>query len=320
MNYFLLLVELSLFPFVFISALLMKLIRRIGLEKLPISKFVLSNTGVMPIRNHYYEPKFVYSSSEVDLLDRRNLNGIDLNVEFQLDFINSINSLCLGNELIEESFGSKKKNIGELNFEFQNGSFESGDAEIYYNIIRKIKPKKIIEIGSGNSTLVALEAVNKNYEEGVSCDVFCIEPYEMTWLEKTNAQVIREKVEDIDINIFLTLQENDILFIDSSHIIRPSGDVLFNFLTILPSLNKGVYVHIHDIFTPKNYPAIWISDKCLLWNEQYLLEAFLTNNESFHIVCAVNYLLHNHFNMLKSVAPFIDSEREPGSFWIQKIK
>jgi hypothetical protein len=112
---------------------------------------------------------------------------------------------------------------------------------------------------------------------------------------------------------------NDILFIDSSHVIRPHGDVLFEYLQVLPSLNKGVVVHIHDIFSPKNYPSRFLKDEVKFWNEQYLLEAFLTHNDSWEVIGSLNYLHHNYYKNLKSVAPFLSPEREPGSFYIRKI-
>ena len=135
------------------------------------------------------------------------------------------------------------------------------------------------------STLLAIKAVEKNSAEdnGYTCQHICIEPYEMPWLEKSAVKVIREKVEDVPSDIFLSLKENDILFIDSSHMIRPQGDVLCEFLEILPLLNKGVVVHIHDIFTPKDYPADWIFNEHRLWNQQHLLQAFLSNNSRFRI-------------------------------------
>lgn len=105
--------------------------------------------------------------------------------------------------------------------------------------------------------------------------------------------------------IFGELEENDILFIDSSHMIRPEGDVLFEYLEILPSLAKGVIVHIHDIFSPRNYPKQWLVDEVRFWNEQYFLEAFLSHNRSGKIIAALNYLQHNHPETLKSVAPYL---------------
>jgi hypothetical protein len=168
--------------------------------------------------------------------------------------------------------------------------------------------------------LMAIKAIHRNRKDDpyYECEHICIEPYEMPWLEETGVSVVRKKVEDVELSFFSRLQENDILFIDSSHIIRPQGDVLFEYLELLPSLNRGVIVHVHDIFSPKNYPKQWLVDEVRLWNEQYLLEAFLSHNSSWRIVGALNYLHYNHYQKLKLVAPFLTPEREPGSFYIQK--
>jgi hypothetical protein len=104
------------------------------------------------------------------------------------------------------------------------------------------------------------------------------------WLGQLNVEVVRKKVEEINKSIFEGLINNDILFIDSSHIIRPQGDVIIEYLEVLPILKPGVMVHIHDIFTPKDYLDSWIIDETRLYNEQYLLEAFLTFNEKYRII------------------------------------
>ena len=121
---------------------------------------------------------------------------------------------------------------------------------------------------------------------------------------------------------FSSHEANDILFIDSSHMIRPQGDVLFEFLEILPVLKPGVLVHIHDIFSPRDYPKEWVVDKHCMWNEQYLLEAFLSFNSQFRILGAVNFLKHNHGKALESKCPNSAKlpDDEPGSFWIIRNK
>ena len=120
--------------------------------------------------------------------------------------------------------------------------------------------------------------------------------------------------------MFQELDAGDILFIDSSHMIRPQGDVVFEYLEILPTLKDGVIVHIHDIFSPRDYPADWVIDRVWFWNEQYLLEAFLTLNSDWKIIGALNYLRHNHYDKLKEKCPFLTQDREPGSFYIQRVK
>lgn len=305
--------DIILMPFVYPAAWLMKNIRRAGVHKLPFCKNALISVGVFPICHHYYEPQFDNRNPNPDFFQDRNLQGIDWNIPGQLKIFEKF---IFSKELADTPL----ENSNSLKFYLNNGSFESGDAEYWYQIIRAIKPKRIFEIGSGNSTLMAINAISKNQDEDPSyrCEHICIEPYEMPWLEKTNVSVVRKKVEEVELSFFSKLQENDILFIDSSHIIRPQGDVLFEYLELLPCLNKGVIVHVHDIFSPKNYPKQWLQDEVRFWNEQYLLEAFLSHNSSWKIIGALNYLRHNHYDKLHSVAPFLTHQREPGSFYIQK--
>ena len=306
--------DVLLFLFVFLAAWLLKNIRRAGVNNLPICKSALMKIGVFPIRNHYYEPKFDHRKTKQPFSQDRALPGIDWNTANQLKVLET---LIFSQELAE----LPTKKPSSLDFYFNNGAFESGDAEYWYQLIRSIKPAKIYEVGSGNSTLMAIKAIRKNQKEdaGYHCKHVCIEPFEMPWLEETGASVIRKKIEDIEPDFFSDLEENDILFIDSSHVIRPQGDVLFEILELLPTLKKGVIVHVHDIMSPKDYPKSWLADEVRFWNEQYLLEAFLSNNSAWKIIGALNYLHHHHFEKLKSVAPYLTPDREPGSFYIQKI-
>ena len=133
-----------------------------------------------------------------------------------------------------------------------------------YQMIRSIKPTKIFEVGSGFSTLMAAKAILKNNEENseYKCKHVCIEPYEMPWLESVGVVVVRKKVEDLALSFFSELKENDILFIDSSHIIRPQGDVLFEFLELLPSLNKGVIVNTSTILFAEGLSKVLVRGRC----------------------------------------------------------
>ncbi|MCP8689157.1 class I SAM-dependent methyltransferase [Marinobacterium sedimentorum] len=299
---------------VYPAAFLLKYIRRLGVHRLPFSKKVLFKVGVFPIRNHYYEPQFDNRNPSRPFSDNRPLSGIDWNVDEQLVLLGK---LVLAFEL--EDLSNTK--LDDKTFYFGNGAFESGDAEYLYQIIRYLKPSKVYEIGSGNSTLIAAKAILKNTQgdSGYKCKHLCVEPYEMPWLEETGVEVVREKVEELPISFFSELGENDILFIDSSHIIRPQGDILFEYLELLPTLRKGVIVHVHDIFSPRNYPANWMQDEVKFWNEQYILEAFLSHNSSWEIIGALNYLHHQHYDDLKLVSPFLTPDREPGSLYIRKI-
>lgn len=301
-------------PLTYLSAVWLKLV----VKKASVSNIgdkIFMKTGVLPVIDHYYQPMINPKKHLTkSLSDDRDLPGINMNEKEQLDLLVAFN---YNEELL--NFPIEKKTGTE--FYYNNTAYESGDAEYLYNIIRHFKPNRIIEIGSGNSTLMARNAIAKNTLDNslYSCDHICIEPYEQPWLEKLDVTVIREKVELIDKEFFQSLEVNDILFIDSSHIIRPQGDVLFEYLELLPTLKSGVLVHVHDIFSPKDYKEEWIlSHK--LWNEQYLLEAFLTFNSEFRIIGALNFLNHNHHQELTEKCPILKMQtgREPGAFWMQR--
>lgn len=268
----------------------------------------------VPIHRHYYEPQFDHRFPKRDYSEDRNLPGIDWNVSSQLE-------LCRLLTFSSELADLPRKKTKSLEFHLDNGLFDSGDAEYRYNILRAVKPKTLIEVGSGFSTLMAAKAIARNRADDPSyrCAHICIEPFENPWLEDLGVTVIRSKVEDLDPTFFGQLGENDILFIDSSHMIRPQGDVLFEYLELLPSLRRGVIVHVHDIFSPKDYLRGWLADEVRFWNEQYLLEAFLTHNRDWKVIGALNYLQHHHFDTLKAVAPSLTPDREPGSFYLQRV-
>ena len=314
---FIFIFDLLIIPFTILSSLLLKLIRKYIVtfwgKKAPFSLLIFQKIGVFPIIDHFYEPYFFTNQQKAKSRAKNSFPGINLNTQEQLELINNFH---FNDEILEIS----KLPDSKFNYSFNKGPFLSGDADILYCMIRYFKPKKIIEIGCGYSSLMIQHGLNKNKQETkIDYNHICIEPYLAEWVSELNVEFVKKKVEDIDISYFKTLKNGDILFIDSSHMIRPGGDVLFEYLEILPILNPGVIVHIHDIFYPNDYPDQWTKNGILFWNEQYLLEAFLTLNKEFKIICATNFLKNNYYNELSTVAPMLKSDREPGSFWIQRI-
>lgn len=306
--------DIVMVPITLIGGLWFRLSKFLELKKLPLTKSILLKLGVFPIVDHYYEPKFNFSK-HIFSEKARHLPGINFNVNFQLEFLNKLN-------FQDELSSLPWDEASELKYYYNNSSFPCGDSELYYSIIRLLRPKKIVEVGSGYSTRMALEACRKNEKDyNFRAEISCIEPFEMPWLEQMDITVIRSLVEDVDSKMFKSLNENDILFIDSSHVLRPGGDVLFEILEILPQLKKGTYVHFHDIFTPFEYPESWLVDEGRLWNEQYLLEAFISNNSTFEIVSAMAYLNHYHRDNLNRAFPILSTQpdRMPGSLWIKKV-
>jgi predicted O-methyltransferase YrrM len=289
----------------------LKITRTYHIEKFPLQRKIFNWWGVFPIRDHYYEPRFVYEDNfEANIV--REI-PISLNIDVQLKLLNELEKTT---ELVNLNVDEIRTNT----FYVHNPNFGAGDSELYYLLIRNKKPKRIIEIGSGFSTKLSLLAVEKNKAEAAKCELTCIEPFEMPFLDTVKGiTVIRKLVENIELDFFKSLEANDILFIDSSHIIRPGNDLLFIYFQILPILQKGVLIHIHDIFTPRHYPQDWLTQKMRFWNEQYLLEAFLYNNEGFKILFALNHLVKTDFEATKKTLVHLKTDSEPSSFWIEKV-
>lgn len=308
-------IDILLSPLTLLSSLVLTFVRRMGLQRMHLSRKILLATGVLPVIDHYYEPFFDPSTFRKPLNDDRFLPGIEMNVDEQLELLSKF-------DFNQELMTFPWSKTGNLEFCYDNQFFRAGDAEYLYNMVRWYAPRTIIEIGSGNSTLMVMNALRKNREvnPSYSCEHICIEPYEMRWLEQTGVTVLRERVEMVDPGYFCRLMPGDILFIDSSHVIKPQGDLLAIYLEILPLLRSGVIVHIHDILTPRDYFKEWLVDEMKLWNEQYLLEALLSHTKDFKIIGALNYLRHHHYEALAAKCPVMASEQhaEPGSFWIMK--
>ncbi len=213
--------------------------------------------------------------------------------------------------------GNYRDDLLETSFDFDNGYFSGFDAAVYYSLIRHLKPQTIIEIGGGYSTAIAVKALERNREGRLKC----IEPYpeeRLTGID-LGIDIIRKRVEEIDVEFFDQLKANDILFIDSSHTVKFGSDVCYEFLEILPRLAPGVWVHVHDIFFPHDYPAEWLLKRRLALNEQYLLEAFLAFNKTFSVELANHWICLDHTDEAVSLWPNAASpNHHSSSFWMKR--
>lgn len=254
------------------------------------------------------------------------LTGIDLNEGKSLELLSIFESK------FKNEYERFPRNQTETPYEYyiNNDAFESVDGEILYCMIRFYKPERIYEIGSGYSTYLAAQAVRKNAEEDskYQCELVAIEPYPNEILKAGFpglAKLIIKEVQDVPLSEFEKLTENDILFIDSSHVLRIGNDVHYEYLEILPRLNKGVIVHAHDIFLPAEYPKRWVLLERRFWTEQYLLQAFLAFNNSFEVLWASHSMHLKYPGELRAAFSSYDwysrDERRvgPGSFWIRRI-
>jgi len=310
---FIRILDVVLSPFTLAAAALLAFLRRLPLASLPTTRRVFTKVGVFPVRDHYYEPSFLERQGG----EHRDLPGLELRVDDQLALLDSFS---FQDEL--RAFPTEGAAQHRGAFYYSNGMFESGDAECLYSLIRHFSPSMVMEIGSGHSTLMAHAALTKNLSQGAPPAVhICVEPYSAPWLEEIpDTKIIRERVETLDPARFDELSNNDILFIDSSHMIRPNGDVLFEYLQVLPRLRPGVIVHVHDIFTPYDYPRKWRELGGRMWNEQYLLEALLSDSDRYRVLLGLNLLAQDHPQALKRAFPVYASHgegRSLGSFWFQ---
>jgi hypothetical protein len=193
---------------------------------------------------------------------------------------------------------------------WNNPAFSFSDAMAYYCMLRLVKPKHILEVGSGYSTLVAMRAIKKNGVGALSC----IEPFPMPWLEELGVQLHREPVQSFQVDFFNDqLDDGDVLFIDSTHTVKAGSDCLHLYLRILPELRANLTVHAHDIYLPFPLPRKAF-DKHVYWTEQYLLYAYLLDNPRAKVL----YGSFFHFKVNKPALDRLMRNRWPSggaSFW-----
>jgi predicted O-methyltransferase YrrM len=205
---------------------------------------------------------------------------------------------------------------------FNQDFFGYADAIFLYSFIQHFKPKRIIEIGSGFSSAVMLDTLER-FPYG-KVDVTFIEPYPARLLgtlkaeDKASVKIIEKKVQEVDPGLFNSLQAGDLLFVDSSHVVKYGSDVQKVFYDVLPKLPVGVFVHFHDIFFPFEYPATWLSDG-RYWNENYFLRSFLSYNDSWEIVFFNHYAVIEFKDRLAEKMPLC-LKNTGGSIYLKRVK
>jgi predicted O-methyltransferase YrrM len=203
------------------------------------------------------------------------------------------------------------------------------DALVLYATLRAKKPARYVEVGSGLSTYYASLAARRNASEGRAMEITCVEPYPFAALKTISGiKVLQSEVQDVGVELFTSLGEDDVLFIDSSHIVRLDGDVPFLFLEVLPALSSGPLIHIHDIPFPYHYPYpsdYWIYQKVwpMWWNESMLLHALLCGSRDFAVALSTPLIrFHDEAFLRRLVPDYRGLEEEPNTFssiWIKRI-
>ncbi len=266
---------------------------------------------------HFYSP--IVSVKSIKKREARiwpsqqdTIEGIDLNIKKQLE-------LCeiFERYYSEQDFSSEKRSS---RYYFDNIFFLETDAVVLYSFLRYFHPKNIIEVGSGFSSALMLDVREQFHLE---TEITFIEPFSkrlkslLTERDKETIKIYESNVQDVDLEVFDKLKENDILFIDSTHISKTGSDVNHEFFNILPRLKKGVIIHFHDIFFPFEYPKNWVYQG-RSWNENYILRAFLMHNTDYEILFFSDYLHKRHPEAFENMP--VCYKNSGGSLWLKKIK
>ncbi len=295
------------------------------LEKLPNHPMhdVFYQRGFHLLRKHFYLPIPDDSDQLEPFWDRTSaMVGVDTNDGVALDLLDRITPFI-------DEFRRRFPIHGPLTppgFYLINGGYMAVDAHVYYALVRDLKPRRIVEIGNGNSTLLAAAACEWNREkDGVTTRLTSIDPYPWDLFRQPYpglSDLVPRRIQDVPLEFFSELVDGDMLFIDSSHVLRSGNDVQFEYLEILPRLNRGVMVHIHDISLPRPYPKVYF-DNHLYWNEQYLLQAFLAFNDRFEVLWPGNHLMLRYPEKMLAAFPEFSIMREhypmsePTAFWMR---
>ena len=282
----------------------------------------LSN-GALPMPVHFYSPVPDIPDLQIRRVwDRRSrMEGIDFAPDRQLAFLGDLGR-AYGNEC-----NWPHKAVDPMLFHTDNSGFSYGCASSLHGVLRHYKPRRVIEVGSGNSTRVISAALRLNRAEGRTAEYIVIDPYPSADTRRM-AEITRfevERVELIDPAVFDQLEENDVLFVDSGHTVRIGGDVNFMILDVLPRLKPGVVVHFHDIPMPFEYNEIYFTNPAfrMFWTESYLLQAFLSLNESYETLLAMSWIMADHREAFAKAFTHYNPAihvNNSSSYWIRRVR
>ena len=215
-------------------------------------------------------------------------------------------------------FGANDDDLSH--FYTRNSQFSWLDSRALFALLRHWQPSRIIEVGSGYSSLLIAD-VNQRFLQGRT-KIDCIEPFPRPFLRRDDLglKLIEKRVQDVPLAFFEALAPNDLLFIDSSHVCKTGSDVNYLYLQVMPRLKPGVRIHIHDISLPREYPQEWVINENRSWNEQYLLQALLIGSSMFEVVFGCAYAYYRFPELVRQA---VNGKKGlgygGGSFYIQRV-
>jgi hypothetical protein len=201
-----------------------------------------------------------------------------------------------------------------------NSWYGLSDGAVYYSMLTTLRPKHVVEVGSGFSSAIALDVRDQELHD---LELTFIEPHPKRLLgllkesDNRTTTIHRNAVQDVPIEAYDILGKDDILFIDSTHVSKAGSDVNWLLFRVLPRLKPGVVVHVHDIFFPFEYRDSWLAER-RSWNESYMLRSFLSYNTAFQIMFFNSWIWQKRPEVVRRYLPESTND-EPGSIWLRRV-
>jgi hypothetical protein len=224
------------------------------------------------------------------------LPGVDLRVDAQLAMLHAL-AAFFSSVPFPENITLPQR------YYYNNTSYGFGDALIYWSMINHLRPQRILEIGSGFTSALALDTI-----ERLNLETTCtfVDPYpelahRTIGVLPAPHQIIASRIQDLDLSTVNNLEAGDLLFIDSTHVLKTGSDVHFELTQVLPRVKTGVFIHFHDVFSGFEYPKNWSINGNYSWNEIYALHIFLEYNSAFQIEFFNHYIAAEHADKIQKL-------------------
>ena len=202
-----------------------------------------------------------------------------------------------------------------------NPMYGPGESDVLYATLRARRPRRVVELGSGYSSLIIAEACRRNSAEGHATHYEAYDPFPRDFVASgiPGLNVFRRTpAQEIPLETFSALQERDVLFVDTTHTVKVGSDVNYVILDVLPRLRRGVVVHLHDIWLPYAYPKAFLEQR-VFWQEQYLLQAFLVFNPHFEVLYGLSALARDRRAEFEARVRALPPDYVPSAFWIERV-
>ena len=279
--------------------------RTLKVRAFRVLRAAASHVGLQVVPKTYYSPIPDLDTLPPGVFERRSaLRGIHFDLDEQVAWI-------------DQNLADGMREFAPPASLIDNASYGRVGADLLHGVVRGLKPRRIVELGSGHSTLFMAAAAERNRAEGVDTELLTFDPYPSVARPGLPGVASLEPVraQDVPLEVFTSLAAGDVLFVDTTHTVKVDSDVNRIVLDVLPALAPGVLVHVHDIFLPYEYPRRWHEESGFHWAEQYLLQAFLAGNPSFEVRAATVALCRDRPDAMARLAPTWRAGAEASAFW-----